>query len=65
MNLLNEVFDWDHASLEDVDAVSGPSEKITAGEARSAISNMKTGKAAGPLGVTVEMIVASDMEGVL
>src|SRR6185436_14450762 len=39
--------------------------EFTAGEVRSAIRNVKPGKAAGPSGVTVEMIVAVDMEGVL
>ena len=53
--LLNVEFDWDpdHLSLE------GPPIPITIDMVKKAISKMKSGKAAGPLGIVVEMIKAA------
>ena len=57
--LLNVEFDWDpdHLSLE------GPPIPITIDMVKKAISKMKSGKAAGPLGIVVEMIKAAGDTG--
>ena len=46
--LLNEEFNWNKNSLELVNAVSGPEERISTNKARAAIAKMKIGKVAGP-----------------
>src|SRR5207244_9391613 len=48
--LLNEEFDRDRGSLEEVREVSGPAEWILVQEVQAAITAMKVGKAAGPSG---------------
>ena len=61
--LLNEEFDWDRGSLEEVREVSGPAEWISVQEVQAAITAMKVGKAAGPSGVVAEMLKASGEAG--
>jgi hypothetical protein len=61
--LLNEEFEWDQGSLEQADAVSGPCENISVEEVRSALASSKSGKAAGPSEVVVEMLEASGEAG--
>ena len=64
-NLLNEEFEWDHESLEIADHVIGPNvcDQISVVEVRSALASSKSGKAAGPSGVIVEMLEASGEAG--
>ena len=59
-NLLNEEFEWDRESLEIADHVIGPNvyDQISVVEVRSALASSKSGKAAGPSGVIVEMLEA-------
>ena len=57
--LLNEEFDWCREGLEKTDEVCGPSERITVSEVREALGKSKSGKAAGPTGVLVEMLKAT------
>ena len=60
--LLNIEFDWNPDHLSDEPPVEGPPIPITIDMVKKAISKMKVGKAAGPLGIVVEMIrAASDM----
>ena len=60
--LLNAEFDWDPNHLSDESPVERPPVPITTDMARKAISQMKAGKAPGPLGIVVEMIrAAGDM----
>src|ERR1700757_990000 len=61
--LLNEEFEWDQGSLEKADAVSGPCDSISVEEVRSALASSKSGKAAGPSEVVVEMLEASGEAG--
>jgi hypothetical protein len=61
--LLNEEFKWDRDGLEMGDAVSGPCELISVEEVRSALAASKSGKAAGPSGIVVEMLAASGEAG--
>ena len=57
--LLNEEFDWDESSLSDTDPVEGPPFQITEDMVASAVLHMKSGKAAGPSGIVVEMLKAA------
>ena len=60
--LLNAEFDWDPNHLSDESPVEGPPIPITIDMVKSAISQMKAGKAPGPSGIVVEMIrAAGDM----
>lgn len=61
--LLNEEFHWDRNGLETGDAVNGPCERISMEEVRSALEASKSGKAAGPSDVVVEMVTASGESG--
>jgi len=61
---LNEEFAWNKESLGTEDAVAGPAEEITTSEVRTAISKMKSGKAAGPSGIAAEMLKAAGEDGV-
>ena len=61
--MLNEEFDWNRNSLGLGDAVAGPAELLSVEEIRSAISKAKSGKAAGPSGVMVDMLKVSGSEG--
>jgi hypothetical protein len=57
--LLNVEFDWDPDHLSDEPPVEGPSNPITISMVKKAISQMKSGKAAGPSGIVVEMVKAA------
>ena len=66
--LLNEEFEWNRDFLKDLreegSSSDGPVETITEEEVRTAIKQMKKGKAAGPSGVTVEMLQAAGEAGI-
>jgi Reverse transcriptase (RNA-dependent DNA polymerase) len=62
--LMNEEFDWDKNNLENVDAVCGPREWISTSAVGAAIAKSKSGKAAGPSGIVVELLKASGEDGV-
>ena len=53
--LLNVEFEWDPEHLFDEPPLEGPPISIIIDMVKKAISKMKSGKAAGPLGVVVEM----------
>ena len=61
--LLNVEFDWDPNHLSDEPPVEGPPVPITVDMVKKAISKMKSGKAAGPSGIVVEMIKAAGDSG--
>ena len=61
--LLNAEFDWDPNHLYEESPVEGPPITITIDMVKKAISQMKAGKAPGPLGIVVEMIRAADDMG--
>ena len=50
--------------MVETDVVEGPVEKVARNEIVEAIQSMKSGKATGTSGVSVEMIVASGEIGV-
>ena len=54
--LLNEEFDWNKDTLEAVEPVSGASEIFTLEDIRRAMRQAKNGKAAGPSGVSADML---------
>ena len=56
-HLLNVEFEWKQESLSQADPVAGPI-KIEKSMVKEAICKMKNGKAAGPSGVTIEMVKA-------
>ena len=60
--IMNEENEWDRMVKTDV--VEGPVEKVARSEIVEAIQSMKSGKATGTSGVSVEMIVASGEIGV-
>ena len=62
--LLNVEFDWDRGSLQEQLPVQGPPISITVKMVADALQKMKKGKAAGPSGITVEMILAAG-DGIL
>ena len=62
--LLNEEFRWDRNSLGMVEGIAGVEELISAEEVKEALHKSKSGKAAGPTGVVVEMIKAAGDLGV-
>ena len=55
--IMKEENEWDH-NVE-VDLVEEPAERVSREEVVKAMGEMKAGKAAGPLKVSVEMIVAN------
>ena len=55
--LLNAEIDWDPNHLSDESPVEGPPIPITIDMVKKAISQMKAGKAPGPSGIVVEMII--------
>ena len=57
--LLNEEFAWDETSLSDADPVEGSAIQVTEDMVASAVLHMKSGKAAGPSDIVVEMLNAS------
>ena len=62
--LLNVEFDWPSAFLPEVSPTAGPPPPVTDEMIKLALSKMKSGKAAGPSGITAEMLKASGPEGV-
>ena len=54
--MLNEDFDWNKDTLEAVEPVSGASEIFTLEDIRRAMRQVKNGKAAGPSGVSADML---------
>ena len=61
--LLNNEFDWDPDHLSNEPPLEGPPIPITIDMVKKAISKMKSGKAAGPPGIVVEMIKAAGDTG--
>ena len=61
--LLNIEFDWDPDHLSNEPPLEGPPIPITIDMVKKAISMMKSGKAAGPSGIVVEMIKAAGDTG--
>ena len=61
--LLNLEFDWDPDHLSKELPLEGPPIPITIDMVKKAISKMKSGKAAGPSGIVVEMIKAAGDTG--
>jgi hypothetical protein len=62
--LLNEEFDWDKTSLEACTCNVTGCDPITEEEVKEAIINMKKWKAAGPTGVTIDLLRAAGIEGI-
>ena len=60
--IMNKENEWDR--MLETDVVEGPVEKVACNEIVGAIQSMKSGKATGTSGVSVEMIVASGEIGV-
>ena len=60
--IMNEENEWDR--MVETDVVKGPVEKVARNEIVEAIQSMKSGKATGTSGVSVEIIVASGEIGV-
>ena len=54
--IMNEKNEWDH--MVETDVVEGPVEKVACNEIVETMQKMKSGKATGPSGGSVEMIVA-------
>ena len=63
--LANEEFPWSRDSLQSVESVCGPCERISTEEVRSAIKKMKNNKAAGPSGVVADMLKAAGDVGTM
>ena len=61
--LLNVEFDWDPDHLSNEPPLEGPPIPITIDMVMKAISKMKSGKAAGPSGIVVELIKAAGDTG--
>ncbi|XP_056004178.1 uncharacterized protein LOC130049950 [Ostrea edulis] len=61
--VLNVEFDWDPEHLTDEPPLEGPPVPITIDMVKKAISKTKSGKAAGPSGIAVEMIRAAGDTG--
>ena len=62
--LLNVEFEWPCELLPDVAPTAGPPPPVTTEKIQAALGKMKAGKAAGPSGITAEMLKASGPEGV-
>ena len=62
--LLNVEFDWPRDLLPEVPPTEGASPPVTTEQITAAIGKMKCGKAAGPSGVTAEMLKAAGTEGI-
>ena len=56
--LLNVEFPWDEGALPDASPVEGPPPPITDEMVTKALAKMKSGKAAGPSGIIIEMLKA-------
>ena len=64
-SLLNVEFLWDADALPDTPPVEGPPPPITDEMVTKALAKMKSGKAAGPSGIIVEMLKAAGNKGLL
>ena len=62
--LMNIEFDWPRDKLPNADPVVGDPPTVTTEMIRAALSKMKCGKAAGPSGITAEMLKATGDEGI-
>ena len=62
-SLLNVEFPWDEGALPDAPPVEGPPLPITDEMVTKALAKMKSGKAAGPSGIIVEMLKAAGSKG--
>ena len=62
--LLNVEFPWESDSLPQVEPISGPPIYITEEMVLNSIKKMKSGKAAGPSGIVIEMIRSAG-EGII
>ena len=60
--LMNEENDFE---VDDVQPIEGPIKEVDKNEVRQAVGAMKTGKAAGPTGLTTEMMKAAGESGVI
>ena len=63
--LLNVEFPWDEGALPDAPPVEGPPPPITNEMVTKALAKMKSGKAAGPSGIIVEMLKATGSKGIV
>ena len=64
-SLLNVEFPWDEGALPDAPPVEGPPPPITDEMVIKALAKMKSGKAAGPSGIIVEMLKAAGSKGIV
>ena len=64
-SLLNVEFSWDEGALPDAPPVEGPPPPITDEKVTKALAKMKSGKAAGPSGIIVEMLKAAGSKGIV
>ena len=64
-SLLNVEFPWDEGALPDAPPVEGPPPPITDEMVTKALAKMKSGKAAGPSGIIVEMLKAAGSKGIV
>ena len=64
-SLLNIEFPWDEGALPDAPPVEGPPPPITDEMVTKALAKMKSGKAAGPSGIIVEMLKAAGSKGIV
>ena len=64
-SLLNVEFSWDEGALPDAPPVEGPPPPITDEMVTKALAKMKSGKAAGPSGIIVEMLKAAGSKGIV
>ena len=63
-SLLNVEFPWDEEALSDAPPVKGPFPCITDKLVTKALDKMKSGKAAGPTGIVVEMLKAAGKKAI-
>ena len=62
--LLNVEFEWPGDELPEVAPTAGLPPSVSSAQIHKALSRMKCGKAAGPSGITAEMLKAAGEEGV-
>ena len=62
--LLNVEFPWDKESLAEAPPILGPPPPITNDMVSKALSRIKSGKAAGPSGIVIEMLKAAGLSGI-
>lgn len=59
------LYEENEYTINETEKVEGPQEKITEEEVKEALKEMKNGRAAGPSGLTVDLIKAEGKEGVV